>query len=97
MKLSKISKTGSMAYYEIISHPISTEKTMRLMQQYNQLVFKVARKANKHEIKKAIEEHLKVKILKVNTMTTSKGHKKAYVTLSKEAPAIDIATQLGLM
>jgi len=86
-----------MGYYELIKHPISTEKTMRLMQQYNQLVFKVARAANKHEIKRVIEEHLKVKILKVNTMTTSKGQKKAYITLSKENPAIDIATQLGLM
>ena len=86
-----------MAYFDIIKHPMSTEKTMRLMQRENKLVFKVERKASKEEIKKAIEEHLKVKILNVNTMISSKGQKKAYVTLSKETQAIDIATQLGMM
>ena len=86
-----------MSYYTIIKHPISTEKTVRLMEKDNKLVFMVARKATKEEIKQALEAQLKIKIIQVNTMISSKGKKKAYVTLSKETPAIDIATQLGLM
>ena len=62
----------------------------------NKLIFIVDKKAKKPEIKKAIEEIFKVKVLKVNTLIT-KGKKKAYVKLSPDTPAIDIATQLGLM
>lgn len=86
-----------MNYYEIIKYPVSTEKVVRLMESDNKLVFVVERKAKKQEIKKAIEDHLKIKITNVNTMISSKGLKKAYVTISKETPAIDVATNLGLM
>ncbi|HLC57091.1 MAG TPA: 50S ribosomal protein L23 [Candidatus Nanoarchaeia archaeon] len=86
-----------MSYYTLIRHPISTEKSVRLMEKDNKLVFKVARKSSKEELKQAIEEHLKVKIIQLNTVITSKGGKKAYVKLSKATPAIDVATQLGLM
>ena len=86
-----------MEYYKIIKHPISTEKTVRGMEKDNKLVFIVDRQATKKEIKQALETGLKIKITNVNTMISSKGKKKAYVTLSKETPAIDVATQLGLM
>ena len=86
-----------MSYYTLITHPVSSEKSMRLMQQENKLVFKVALHATKAAIKQAIEEHLKVNVMNVNTMITSRGQKKAYVTLSKDNPAIDVATQLGMM
>ena len=49
------------------------------------------------QIKKSIEEIFKVKVKKVNTFYTPKGEKRAYITLSIDTPAIDIATQLGLM
>ena len=51
----------------------------------------------KPEIKEAIEKAFKVKVLKVNTLISNRGIKKAYVLLSAETPAIDVATQLGLM
>ncbi|MDO8556523.1 MAG: 50S ribosomal protein L23 [Nanoarchaeota archaeon] len=80
-----------------IKYPISTEKVMGLMQNENKLVFVVEKKASKTEIKKAIEDSFKVKVLKVNTEITPQGIKKAYVQLAKENPAIDVATELGLM
>ena len=49
------------------------------------------------EEEKSVEELFKVKVIKINTLLTSDGRKKAYVKLSNETPAIDIATQLGLM
>ncbi|MBS1266246.1 MAG: 50S ribosomal protein L23 [Candidatus Woesearchaeota archaeon] len=81
----------------IIKYPISTEKSIRLMEAENKIVFVVDRKANKPEIKKAVEDMFKVKIIKVNTHITQDGEKKAYIRLDDETPAIDIATQLGLM
>lgn len=83
--------------YKIIKYPLSTEKGIRLMESENKLVFIVDRKANKIEIKKAIEEAFKVKVVKVNTLITPKGKKKVYIKLSDETPAIDVVTQLGLM
>ena len=42
--------------YEIIFHPYVTEKTMNMMEKNNALEFVVKRKANKLQIKKAVEK-----------------------------------------
>ena len=81
----------------IIKHPVSTEKSIRLMEAENKLIFMVDRKATKDQIRKEIEQLFKVKVVKINTTTTSTGNKKAYVKFSQETPAIDVATQLGLI
>ena len=83
--------------YSIIRNPLTTEKAVRLMEAENKLLFRVHLKARKPEIKNAIEELFKVKVLKVSTFHTPRGEKRAYVKLAKENPAIDVATQLGLM
>jgi large subunit ribosomal protein L23 len=57
----------------------------------------VDRKANKATIKYAIEKLYNVKVVKVNTMITPKGKKKAIVKLHPTNNAIDLATALGLM
>ena len=83
--------------YTVIKNPLSTEKNIRLMEAENTLVFEVNRKSTKIDIKKALEEIYKVKIVRVNTLITPKGKKRAYVRLSADSLAIDLATQLGLM
>lgn len=86
-----------MNAHDIVKHPLATEKAMRLMESENKLVFVVATKATKPEIKKAVEELFKAKVLAVNTLHSTSGQKRAYVTFAKESPAIDIATSLGIM
>lgn len=86
-----------MEAYNIVKNPVSTEKSMRLMESENKLVFDVAFKATRPEIKSAIESIFNVKVEKVNTLVLSTGKKRAYVKFSAETPAIDIATQLGIM
>lgn len=81
----------------VIRFPLSTEKSVRLMEAENKLVFVVDKKATKAEVKKAIEEMFKVKVLSVNTFVTNSGEKRAYVKFAPENPAIDVATQMGLM
>ena len=83
--------------YSIIKYPLSTEKSLRLMESENKLIFVVEKKDKKAEIKKAIEEIFKAKVLKINTLITQDGYKRAYVKFSMETPAIDIATNMGLM
>ena len=53
---------------EIIKRPIITEKSMLLVEQENKYTFSVDKRANKVQIKKAIQELFDVKVLKVNTM-----------------------------
>jgi large subunit ribosomal protein L23 len=81
----------------VIKNPLSTEKSIRLMESENKLAFAVDRKATKADIKKAIEEVFKAKVASVKTYIDAKGQKRAYVKFSAETPAIDIATNLGLM
>jgi len=83
----------------VIKRPLSTEKCINIMEKENKLVFIVERKARKQDIAKAFEEMFKIKPVKINTLISSKGKgkKKAYIKLPKNKPALDIATQLGLM
>ena len=85
------------AKLEILKYPLTTEKSVRLMQEENKLVFIVEREVKKIEIKKAAEEFFKVKVIKVNTCILPSGKKKAYIKLALDSPALDVATQLGLM
>ena len=85
-----------MIISEVIKYPVSSEKAIRLMESENKLVFVVNFKAKKGEIKTAIEQLFKVKVADVNTLITG-GEKRAYVRFAPENPAIDIATNLGLM
>ena len=83
-------------FYKIIKKPLITEKTFDLIEKENKLVFIVDRKANKNQIKRAVEKLHNVKVIKVNTMITSKGEKKAFIKLHPEYSAQDIAIDLGI-
>ena len=54
--------------YDIIQGPIITEKTIKLKEDYNKYTFKCLKTANKIEIKNAVKEIFKVKVLSVNTV-----------------------------
>ncbi len=83
--------------YKIIKYPLSTEKSIRLMESENKLIFVVNKKVTNSEIKSAIEDIFKVKVDKVNTYVNADGEKRAYVKFAASSPAIDIATKMGLM
>jgi len=83
--------------YKILKHPLSTEKAVRLMESDNKLTFIVDRKSNKTQIKQSFEKLFNTKPLKITTLITPQGKKKAYIKLPTDKPAIDIATQLGLI
>ena len=51
----------------LIQKPLITEKGTQLKETSNRYVFKVAAEANKRQIKKAVEDTFKVKVLDVRT------------------------------
>jgi large subunit ribosomal protein L23 len=52
--------------HDILIAPLITEKSTRLREAHNQISFMVSSRANKSEVKKAVEEALKVKVESVN-------------------------------
>ncbi|QMS85181.1 50S ribosomal protein L23 [Candidatus Xianfuyuplasma coldseepsis] len=78
---------------EIILRPIITEKSMLLAEQENKYTFSVDKRANKIQIKKAIEELFNVTVVKVNTMkTTPKKKRVGQYTGFKPAVAKAVVT-----
>jgi len=90
-------------YLDTIISPNITEKSTSLSE-FNKVVFKVDRDANKKSIKKNIEKIFKVNVIKINTINLKgkskivrnrksykSGYKKAIVTL-KKGQSIDLAT-----
>jgi len=86
-----------MDFENIIVRVLVTEKTIRLAEKENKITFIVNRKANKTQIKEAVEKLFNVKVEKVNTLITANGEKKAYVKLKKDYKATDVLSKLGLM
>jgi large subunit ribosomal protein L23 len=94
-----------LRHYDVIISPAITEKSTMASEQ-NQVVFNVAKKASKPEIKAAVEALFGVKVTAVNTLVR-KGKikrfrgtigrqgdvKKAIVTLV-DGQSIDVATGL---
>lgn len=84
-----------MNVYQVLKRPILTEKS-DYQRDDNQYVFEVDRRANKHQIKDAVEMLFDVEVLAVNTMvmkpkrrrlgrktiTTQPAWKRAVVTLA---------------
>ncbi|MFI5304344.1 MAG: 50S ribosomal protein L23 [Nitrospiria bacterium] len=62
-------------YHDIIVKPLLTEKSTLMRESLNKVCFEVRKDANKIEIKKAIEEILKVKVNSVNVIR-AEGKKK---------------------
>jgi large subunit ribosomal protein L23 len=54
--------------YQVIKEPHITEKANLLKEGANQVSFKVHKRANKIEIKQAVETFLKAKVIEVKTM-----------------------------
>ena len=90
-------------YLDTIISPNITEKSTSLSE-FNKVVFKVNKNANKKSIKRSIEKIFKVNVVKINTVNIKgkmkmvrnkkafkSGYKKAIITL-KKGQSIDLAT-----
>jgi len=87
---------GHLHIYDTIRRPVITEKSHEMVESDNQYVFEVAQRANKLQIKEAVERIFDVNVVKVNTLmmppkrgrrgrkfyVRAKAWKKAIVTLS---------------
>ena len=82
---------------DVILYPIMTESTTRQIEEENRLVFIVNIRADKVDVKRAVEELYEVKVSRVNTLITPRGRKKAFVKLGPDFKAADVAIKLGIL
>ncbi|CAE8616976.1 unnamed protein product [Polarella glacialis] len=83
--------------YRIIQCPVTTESAMKKIEEINTLVFLVDIKATKPKIKEAVRQLYDVKCAKVNTLIRPDGRKKAYVHLTQDYDALDVANRIGII
>lgn len=57
-----------MSFYDIIKRPLVTEKTTIQKDENNQITFEVDRRANRVEIRKAVESIFEVRVSDVRTI-----------------------------
>jgi large subunit ribosomal protein L23Ae len=83
--------------YKVIKSPLATESAMQKIEDHNTLVFLCDVRANKMQIKQAVKTLYGVTALKVNTLVRPDGVKKAYVRLTADVEALDVANKIGLI
>lgn len=79
-----------------ILYPVTTEKAVNMLQLQNKLTFIVDPKATRGEIKKEVEAKFDVKVEKVNVLNMLSGKRKAFVKLTKDFKADDVAAKLKI-
>jgi len=92
----KLSQGYKERLYQVLLNPLITEKATKIADSNNQIVFKAIKNAKKSEIKDAIEMIYKVKVNRVQTLSSKpkikrrgmyegvrSGYKKAIVSVQK--------------
>jgi len=72
-----------MTAYDIIKKPLITEKSELLRREENRYTFEVNPKANKLEVRKAVEKLFNVKVESVNTLRIKPKVKRHRMSLYK--------------
>jgi len=86
-----------MSIQEVIKYPLVSEDAVTLIEAENKITFIVDADASKHDIRRAVEELYEVKVDRVNSVVTPEGRKKAFVKLSPDYKASDLAVRLGVL
>ncbi|KAI8993630.1 ribosomal protein L23/L15e core domain-containing protein [Pilobolus umbonatus] len=92
-----IAHAPRMDQYRVIRQPLNTETAMKKIEDHNTLTFLVDVKANKNQIKDAVKRLYDVEAAKVNTLIRPDGHKKAFVRLTADVDALDVANKIGFI
>merc|ERR1712217_339508 len=92
-----VERRNKMDQYRIIQCPVTTESAMKKIEEINTLVFLVDISATKPKIKEAVRALYDVQCAKVNTLIRPDGKKKAYVHLTQDYDALDVANRIGII
>lgn len=82
--------------HEVILAPVVSEKSYDLIEFQNKYTFEVDPRANKHEIRRAVEELFDVRVEKVNTMNRQGKRKRYGWKVGKRSDVKRAVVQLAL-
>ncbi|KDO72976.1 hypothetical protein CISIN_1g030945mg [Citrus sinensis] len=88
---------NKLDHYQILKYPLTTESAMKKIEDNNTLVFIVDIRADKKKIKDAVKKMYDIQAKKVNTLIRPDGTKKAYVRLTPDSDALDVANKIGII
>lgn len=83
--------------FQTIKFPLTTESAMKKIEDNNTLVFIVDTRSNKRQIKDAVQRLYDIQTKKINTLIRPDGAKKAYVRLTPDYDALDVANKIGII
>ena len=89
-------KKNTLDKFSIIKYPLTTESSMKLIEDSNTLVFIVDARSTKKQIKDAVKRMYDIQTEKINTLIRPDGAKKAYVRLTADYDALDVANKIGI-
>lgn len=90
-----VPRTPALDAYTVIRYPLSTESALKKVEDDNTLVLITDVKANKRQIAEAVTKLYEVKAAKIRTLIRPDGTKKAYVRLTADYDALDVANKIG--
>lgn len=82
---------------QILKFPLTTESAMKKIEDNNTLVFIVDARSTKKQIKDAVKRMYDIQTEKINTLIRPDGAKKAYVRLTADYDALDVANKIGII
>lgn len=83
--------------FQVVKFPLTTESAMKLIEENNTIVFICDVRANKPQIRTAVSKLYDIKAAKVNTLVRPDGQKKAFVKLTPDHDALDVASKIGII
>jgi large subunit ribosomal protein L23 len=86
-----------LAANDVIKFPLLSEDAVTLLEAENKITFVVDIKSDKHDIRRAVQELYEVRVQDVRTLITPEGEKKAFVKLTPDFKAADLAVRLGIL
>ena len=92
-----VPNVNKMDKYRSVVSPLTTEAAMKKIEDINTLAFVCDVLATKKQIKDSVESLYDVKVQSVNTLIRPDGKKKAYVRLTKDFDALDVANRIGII
>ena len=92
-----VNRENTFDRYSILIAPCTSERFYKKMENENTIIFYVAQKATKTNIKKAFKDAFGIVPQRVNTMNTVLGRKKAFIKIPKGNEASEIANKIGLI
>ena len=81
----------------MLKFPLTTESANQKIEENNTLVFIVDVRATKKQIKAAVNRMYDIQCEEVNTLIRPDGQKKAYVRLTADYDALDVANKIGII